>query len=152
MAAARRVLVALVLGSALVARPAAAQHGSSVSLTHTLTVTVPPRVKVQIVAPAAAAAASVSNAHSTALEVSVSATQSWILSIGSAKQTGIQWSKALGSGYSNLGQHEVTIASGKMSQLPAASNLFFRDAAATSASDRSGVEGSDPVILTVIAP
>jgi sulfur carrier protein ThiS len=83
----RRSLLAAAIGTAMISRPAAAQHASSSSLTHTVSVTVPPRVKVQVGAFATTAAAAVKvgniSASTQGLSLSVSATQAWVLSIGS---------------------------------------------------------------------
>jgi hypothetical protein len=146
MIAIRRTLAALVLGTALVARPALGQQGSSVSLTHTVSVTVPPRVKVQV---GAVAAAKTSTAQSGALSVSVSATRAWVLSIGSARNSKLQWSSDAVSGYAGVSPRDAMIASGEISQTAAAATLFFRDAAT---GNTQGSAGSEPVILTVVAP
>ena len=65
-------------------RSAAAQHGASVSLTHTVIVTVPPRVKVQVgnaqVVPNALRVSGQASANG--LSLSIAATQPWTLSIG----------------------------------------------------------------------
>jgi len=153
MAAFRPMLAALILGSALIVHPAVAQSGSSVSLTHTVSVTVPPRVKVQIgtVAPARRAIVA-SPIHNDALAVSVSATQSWILSIGSANDSQVQWSTDLTSGFVTVAREDARIASGEMSQTPAAAILYLRSAAAGKVRDSSGIEGSDAVVLTMVAP
>ena len=149
MTATRRTLAALALGTALVARPALGQQGSSVSLTHTVSVTVPPRVKVQV---GAVAATTSSSTQSGALSVSVSATQAWVLSIGSAKSSRLQWSSDAMSGYAGVSPRDVMIASGQISQSPAAATLFFRNASAGSSPELARGEGSEPIILTVVAP
>jgi len=153
MAAFRPMLAALILGSSLIALPAAAQPGSSVSLTHTVTVTVPPRVKVQIGAVAPAMRAIVASpTHRDALAVSVSATQSWILSIGSANDSQVQWSTDLASGFVTVARDDARVASGAISETPAAAILYLRSAAASKVRETSGIEGSDAVILTMVAP
>jgi hypothetical protein len=149
MTATRRMLAALVLGTALVARPALGQQGSSVSLTHTVSVTVPPRVKVQV---GTVAATTTSSTQSGALSVSVSATQAWVLSIGSAKSSKLQWSSDAMAGYAGVSPRDAMIASGQISQTPAAATLFFRNAAAGSTSELARGDGSEPIILTVVAP
>jgi hypothetical protein len=143
MAAIYRTLTALALGTALVARPALGQS-ASVSLTHTVSVTVPPRVKVQVgAAPVAAQTVSGSRA---ALSVSVSATQSWTLSIGSAR-SGVQWATDRASGFSGVTSADATIASGGISQKPTDATLYLRNAARTDSSDIDG----NTVVLTVVA-
>lgn len=153
MTAIRRTLAALVLGSAIIARPALGQQRSSVSLTHTVTVTVPPRVKVQV-GPTASMASSTSQsaARSNALAVSVSATRAWVLSIGSAKGSQVQWSTDATAGFASIGHRDGTIAAGELSQVPAAATLFFRNDSAGKVGDQGGGESSEPVILTVAAP
>jgi len=148
----RCVMMAIVLGTALVSRGAVAQ--SSVSLTHVVTVTVPPRVKVQVsnVAPAVQTAASVSSKRTPTdgLALSISATQSWMLSITSAGKTSdLQWSHDPSSGFATVGGGDAMVASGALSQIPTAATVFFRNAAE---SVRSAADGSDTVTLTVVAP
>ena len=152
MAGLRCMLTALVLGSALVSHTAVAQ-GSSASLTHVVTVTVPPRVKVQVsnVAPAAQSALKVAAAPTSTngLSLSISATQAWTLSVGSvAKKSHVQWSYDPNSGFSSVGGNDATVASGTISQVPTRATVFFRNAGG---SDLSGTEGSDAVMLTVVA-
>ena len=153
MTAFRRTLAALVLGSAIVARPALGQQGGSVSLTHTVSVTVPPRLKVQV---GSVASMSSSTSHSAdrsdALAVSVSATRAWVLSIGSAKGSQVQWSTDANAGFASVGRRDATIAAGEISPAPAAATLFFRSSSAGKIAEEIGGESSEPVILTVIAP
>src|SRR3954467_7660141 len=99
MAAIYRTLTAVPLGTALFARPALGQQSASVSLTHTVSVTVPPRVKVQV--SAASVGAQMVPGSPAALSVSVSATQSWTLSIGSSR-SGVQWTTNRASGFSRV--------------------------------------------------
>lgn len=151
----RCMLTAIVLGTALVSHSAVAQ-GSSVSLTHVVTVTVPPRVKVQVsnVAPAAQTAATVSSRQTPTdgLALSISATQSWTLSITSAGKTSdMQWSHDRSSGFAKIGGRDATVASGMLSQAPAAATVFFRNATTTESSNRGSANESDSVILTVVA-
>jgi len=150
----RGLWTGLVLGCALISRPAFAQSGSSSSLTHLVTVTVPPRVKVNVnsVTPVAQSAlrASSVQAATDGLSLSISATQSWTLSIGSATKTSsLQWSHDRTSGFAKVSGNDSTIASGTISQAPTAAVVFFRDAAGAS-SNRSS-EGSEAVVLTVVA-
>ncbi len=151
----RGLWTGLVLGCALISRPAFAQSGSSSSLTHLVTVTVPPRVKVNVnsVTPVAQSAlrASSVQAATDGLSLSISATQSWTLSIGSATKTSsLQWSHDRTSGFAKVSGNDSTIASGTISQAPTAAVVFFRDVAAGASSNRSS-EGSEAVVLTVVA-
>jgi hypothetical protein len=146
------MLTGLVLASALVSRQAAAQ--SSSSLTHVVSVTVPPRVKVQVTnaVPMVQGAVVVSSIQSatSGLSLSVRATQSWTLSIGSASgNSHLQWSNSQTSSFAKVSGNDTTIASGTNSQIPAAATVFFRNAKASD-SDSSAV-GSDTVTLTVAA-
>src|SRR6266478_7999420 len=150
----RCVLTSIVLGTALIS-PRAGAQGSSVSLTHVVSVTVPPRVKVQVtnVAPAVQTAASVSSKQTPTdgLALSISATQSWTLSITSAgKTTDLQWSHDRSSGFARIGGSDAMIASGALSQIPTAATVFFRNAT-TDSSNRASANESDAVILTVAA-
>lgn len=151
----RCMLTAIALGSAFVSHTAVAQR-SSVSLTHVVTVTVPPRVKVQVsnVAPVVQSAASVSSKQTPTdgLALSISATQSWTLSITSAGKTSdVQWSHDRTSGFARVGGRDGLVASGELSQVPTAATVFFRNAAMTESSNRASVSDSDAVILTVVA-
>jgi hypothetical protein len=148
----RGMWTGLILGCALVALPAIAQSGSS-SLSHLVTVTVPPRIKVQvnnvIVAPAVQSAlrASSVQAATDGLSMSISATQSWSLSIGSATKTsGLQWSSDKAAGFAKISGHDSTIASGTISPTPTAAVVFFRNISSNKIND-----GSDAVVLTVAA-
>ncbi len=146
----------LVLGSALFSSVAVAQGVSSVSLTHMVTVTVPPRVKVQVsnFAPAAQSAVSGSSVQSTTngLALSIRATQSWTLSIGSAARTSkFQWSHDQTSGFAKMGGRDAIVASGTNAQVATAATVFFRNAATNGSSSRTSTEGSDTVMLTVAA-
>jgi hypothetical protein len=146
-----RTLFAAVFATALIARSATAQVGSS-SVVHTVSVTVPPRVKVQLgsFAPEAPAV-KVGNLNSSTqgLSVSVNATQAWTLSIASADsaQSSIRWSRDASLGYTGLTSSQVTIASGVLSNQPKAANVFFRAAASDYKSD-----SATTVLLTVSAP
>ena len=156
MARIRGMWTGLVLGSALMSSVAVAQGGSSVSLSHLVTVTVPPRVKVQVssFAPAVQTAVTGSSVQSTTngLSLSIRATQSWTLSIGStAKTSQLQWSHDQASGFAKMGGRHAIIASGTNAQGATADNIFFRNAAANGSSDHSSTEGSDAVMLTVAA-
>jgi hypothetical protein len=148
----RGILTGMVLGAALISRSAVAQ-GSSVSLTHVVSVTVPPRVKVQVsnVAPAIQTPAAVSSKQTPTdgLALSVSATQSWTLSINVAgKTSNLQWSHDRSSGFHSIGGSDAMVASGALSQIPTAATVFFRNAAE---SVHSATDGADTVTLTVVA-
>jgi hypothetical protein len=79
--------------------------------------------------------------------VSVSATQSWTLSIGSSKEsTRLQWSTEQSGGFSGVSHSEALIAAGEMSPVPAAATVFFRGAG------RPDGDGSEMVTLTMVAP
>jgi hypothetical protein len=141
----------------MISRPAVAQHGSSVSLTHTVTVTVPPRVKVQLAPLATAkqsAARTVSGQTIDGLALSINATQAWTLSIGSAVgRSQHQWSVDRDSGFTTVTPHNATVASGVLSATPATATVFFRAAAGGgSLPPESSSSGSDAVLLTVVAP
>lgn len=146
------MLAGLVLGSALISREAVAQSGSSVSLTHMVTVTVPPRVKVQIssATPVVQNAVNRSSVQATTngLALSIRATQSWTLSIGSAKKS-LNWSHDQTSGFAKIGSDAV-VASGTNSQVPTDATVYFRNDV-NEAARRSNTEGSDAVVLTVAA-
>jgi len=148
----RCMLAGIALGTALISHGAVAQ-GSSVSLTHVVTVTVPPRVKVQVsnVAPAAQTAATVSSRQTPTdgLALSISATQSWTLSITSTGKTSdLQWSHDRKSGFAMIAGQDATVASGTLSQVPTDATVFFHNAAE---SVRGATDGSDMVTLTVVA-
>jgi hypothetical protein len=150
MAHLRSAFVAIALGSALVSRSAVAQHGASVSLTHTVTVTVPPRVKVQVgnalVSPRASGVSGTPSANG--LSLSISATQPWALSIGAATKSKLQWSRDGGSSFSAVTDAQSTVASGTLSQNPTSATVFVRSA--VPARD-GGSEDSDAVMLTMVA-
>ncbi len=144
----------LVLGSALISSVAVSQQ-SSVSLIHVVTVTVPPRVKVQVsnLAAAAPSAVSGSSIQSTTngLALSIRATQSWALSIGSAGKSKLKWSHDQTSGFAKMGGRDAIVASGTSAQAATAATVFFRNAAANGSSDASSTAGSDTVMLSVAA-
>lgn len=152
----RGMLTGLVLGSALVSSHAVAQRGSSSSLTHMVSVTVPPRVKVQVSNAALAVQSGVagSSVQTTinGLAVSIRATQSWTLSISSkATKSNIRWSHEQTSGFAKMGGRDAMVASGTISQVPAAATVYFRNDAANESSDRAVTEALDAVTLTVVA-
>ena len=148
----RGMLTGLMLASALVSRQAVAQ--SSSSLTHVVSVTVPPRVKVQVsnAAPMVQSAVTVSSTQTATngLSLSVRATQSWTLSIGSkTSKSRLQWSNSQTSSFASVNGNDTMIAAGTNSQIPAAATVYFRNAVVTN-SDSDAV-GSDTVTLTVAA-
>ena len=156
MARLRGMWTGLVLGSALISSVAVAQGVSSVSLTHVVTVTVPPRVKVQVssFAPAVQSAVNGSTVQSTTngLALSIRATQSWTLSIGSAaKASKLQWSIDQASGFAKMDGRDAMVASGSNARVATAATVFFRNADVNGSSDRSSTAGPDTAILTVAA-
>lgn len=139
----------------MISRQSLAQS-ASVSLTHVVSVTVPARVKAQVTsfAPTVQTATRASSIKSATdgLVITVNATQAWALSIGSPSgKSKQQWSRDAGSGFARVDTTDATIASGRISQLPSSAAVFFRSAPAVASSDRSGSEGSTPVMLTVTA-
>jgi hypothetical protein len=155
----RRSLLAIVIGSALISRSAVAQRGSSSSLTHTVSVTVPPRVKVQVASFSASSISAV-NAGSTApstqgLSLNVSATQAWVLAIGSNQSSqqnaNVRWSLEPGTGFSKLTSSPVRIASGTLAGDRTAATVFFRNVLDT-ASSNQGDQSGPPVVFTISAP
>ena len=151
-----RSLLAIVIGSAMISRGAVAQRGASSSLTHTVTVTVPPRVKVQVgnLASNIQSASRVSTMQGIdGLALSISATQSWTLAIGSASaKSRVQWSEDVNSGFAEVSSSQATVASGEISQTPTTAKLFFRNLSKGDSSIAGSAEGSDTVMLTVVAP
>ena len=154
----RDSLLAIVIGSAIISRAAVAQHGSSSSLTHTVSVTVPPRVKVQV-APfsptsASAASAAIVSPSTQGLSLNVSATRTWVLSIGSNSSSelgAVRWSLEPGTGFSKLTSSNVRIASGAVAGDPRAATVFFRNVIDATSSDQRD-QSSPPVVLTISAP
>ena len=154
----RRSLLAIVIGSAMISRAAVAQHGSSSSLTHTVSVTVPPRVKIQVapLSPTSISAVNAGNATSSTrgLSLNVSATQAWVLSIGSnpssQQNQNVRWSLEPGTGFSKLTSSQVRIASGTLAVDPRAATLFFRNIIDTASASRD--QSGPPVVLTIAAP
>jgi hypothetical protein len=149
MAANRWTLVTVALALAVVPPPAHGQT-ASVSLMHTVSVTVPPRVKVQVGSATEPHAVSMSAAGGSALAISVSATQSWALSIAPrGGRSLLQWSTDTHSGFSELAQRGATVARGDLSQAAAISTLFLRE------KQTVGTDGSgevEAVVLTMVAP
>ena len=136
MARVRGVLAALVMSSAAMALPAEAQSRGSASLIHTVSVTVPSRVKVRVASLAVASLAvstpapsSNSSVRSNAegLSLTVSASQPWVVAIGS--RPGIATQK---------------------SQLQRSADGPSRFSVLTSA--LNGYPRGEPVMLTLTAP
>ena len=151
MAHLRSAFVAIALAGALVSRSAVAQHGASVSLTHTVTVTVPPRVRVQVgnaqVSPRAMSVSGLPSANG--LSLSISATQPWSLSIGTAAKAGqLEWSRDGQSNFSAVSDGQSTVASGTLSQIPTSATVFVRSGAPEGGRGNTDL---DTVILTVVA-
>jgi hypothetical protein len=152
----RRTLMAVALGMTMISLPAKAQQASS-SLTHTVTVTVPPRVKVEIAALSAAPTLlSVNSAKepTQGVALTVNATRTWILSIGSARTSStaasnIRWSLESAAGFSRLSSDAV-IASGSLSSQPAAAGVYFRNGAKEAGSKIDGDQSQ--IVFTMSAP
>ena len=132
MAVTRGILAALAIGSAIISLPAAAQPGSSASLTHTVSVTVPPRVKVQVSnfsVPTPGVVRNVSQPKTDGLTLTINASRAWVLTAGSASdatapKSSLKWSSDSSSGLSTV---------------------FIKRAAVA---DTNG----EPIVLTVAAP
>ena len=155
MSALRPMLVALALGSAMISRTADAQNASA-GLNHLLTVTVPPRVRVQMgtVAPVVQTGTYIARgqASSKGLALTVSATQAWSLSVGSVGKSNVQWSLDSRSGFAGVTRRTARFASGKLSLVPAAATLFFRDTTAATSHSRDQAESeSEAIVLTMAA-
>ena len=149
MARLRRISIAILLGSIAASRPGFAQS-ASVSLTHTVTVTVPPRVRVSIADVAAQRdLGTIVIPNPKGLAVSVRATQPWALSIGSPRQSKLQWSHSDGSGFSSVDAKEAIIASGKQSQTPISTTVFLRQPD-TDSLEQDQV-GQEVFVLTIVA-
>ena len=150
MAGIRGLVVGLVLSSAMIAIPARAQIGSSVSLTHTVSVTIPPRVKVQVASLAFSAPVSskVSSSQVSVggLGLTINASQAWVLAIGSSnsstQKSNLQWSTNGSSGFSTINSTGAAVASSVTGYESKAANLYFRN----------GGAGTDPIVLTITAP
>ena len=153
MAHLRSTLAALALGAAIIATPARAQNGSSVSLTHTVTVTVPPRVRVQLAQPTrlvqSATRISSPRTPTDGIALTISATQAWMLSIGSViGASRSRWSLASNSGFAAVTSGSATVVTGVLSATPTSAIVFFRNAASA---DSDSATGSDSVVLTMAA-
>ena len=154
----RRSLLAIVVGSALISRAAVAQRGASSSLTHTVTVTVPPRVKVQVAAfsPTSVSAVRAGSVgpSTQGIAVNVSATQAWVLSIGSnpssAPSANVRWSLEPGTGFSKLTSAQTRIASGRTVD-PKAALVFFRNVVDTATGNQRDNTDAQ-VMLTISTP
>jgi hypothetical protein len=152
----RRTLMAVALGMTMISLSAKAQPASS-SLSHTVTVTVPPRVKVQVAALSATPtllSVGSSKEPTQGVALTVNATRTWILSIGStrtssATTSNIRWSLDSAAGFSRLSSDAV-IASGSLSNLPAAAGVYFRNGANQSGSTIDGEQAQ--VVFTMSAP
>ena len=128
MAKLRNMSAALTLALALTASASNAQQRGSVSLTHTVIVTVPPRVRVQV---ATTKNQMQSTSDKASLSVTVRATRNWSLGIGSKKASSTRWVD---------GNSE------------ASSMVVYRSTASQRTADMGGASGSEPVMLTVVAP
>jgi hypothetical protein len=108
------------------------------------------KVQVSSVAPVVQNAVKGSSVQATTngLALSIRATQSWTLSIGSARKS-LKWSHDQTSGFAGIGSDAV-VASGTNSQIPTDATVYFRNDT-NEASRRSNSAGSDAVVLTVAA-
>lgn len=150
----RRTLLALAIGTAMISRAASAQHGTA-SLIHTVSVTVPPRMKVQVGALSSSGAMAFKvgsvNSSTQGLSLNISATESWVLSVGTNASSAIgsspmRWSLESGSGFSTLTETQVNVASGAVSTEPTAATVFFRGGTAMAR------DNAAPIVLTITAP
>ena len=149
----RLALSAIVLASAVISRPAIAQQGASVSLTHTVTVTVPPRVKVEVSnAQSTPPATRVSGRPSAnGLALSINATQAWTLSIGAPNEaSALQWSRDGQTGFASVANGDAIVASGVLSQTPTLASVFVRPAA-SEPTNRDRPAHSAAIVLTIVA-
>ncbi|HMI55145.1 MAG TPA: hypothetical protein VK494_03060 [Gemmatimonadaceae bacterium] len=158
MAHFRSTLAVFSLASAIISHRAHAQQASSVSVMHTVSVTVPPRVKVELTrvasAPQNGVRISSRQAVPSALSLTISATQSWTLSIGSAAgRSQHQWSLDRNAGFAPVTTQNSTVAAGTLSEIPAAATVFFRNSntASSGPGDRAA-DDSDAVLLTIVSP
>jgi len=151
----RRSLLAIVVGSAMISRVAPAQRPSFSSLTHTVFVTVPPRLKVEVASLSSTVLPVNIGPSTPALSLNVSASQAWVLSIGSnpssVLNSKVLWSLEPGAGFSKLTASHVRIASGARAADPKAAIVFFRSALDT-ASLSHRADSSAPIVLTISAP
>ena len=147
----RSVLATLFLSTALVSRPLVAQMGYATAV-HTVSVTIPPRVKVQVSSfTASPSSSSLANSQTSGgVAVTVTATQPWILSIGTTtKKTGaVKWSRSQKDGYASVSANQATIASGAHGTTSADATLYLR---ADSAEGRANNADEAPVVLTIVA-
>ena len=154
MVSLRRAILAVAIASAMISRVALAQPGSSSSLTHTVIVTVPPRVKVQLASVSPSIKVGSVNSSTQGLSLSVSATQGWVLSVGSnassvTHSSPVSWSLDPSSGFSALSPNDVSVASGTISTQSTEAMVFFRNSARGS---QPLDDSSSPVVLTVTSP
>lgn len=155
----RRSLLAILIGSAMISRTAIAQRGSSASLTHIVSVTVPPRVKVQVASFSPTSYSAVTagslSPSTQGLSLNVSATQAWVLSIGSNASSDVsskvRWSLEPGTGFSKLTASHVRIASGTLAGDRRGATVFFRNVLDTASSNQRDQSGP-PIVLTISAP
>lgn len=151
----RRTLLAVAMGMTMISLSANAQQASS-SLTHTVSVTVPPRVKVQVAALSATPSllsVGTANQSTQGVALTVNATRTWILSIGTASSpagnSNIRWSLDSAAGFSKLSA-DVVIASGSLSSRPSAAGVYFRSGAKEPSSKLESEQ--TPVVFTISAP
>ncbi|HUQ98125.1 MAG TPA: hypothetical protein VM166_01645 [Gemmatimonadaceae bacterium] len=146
----RSALATLFLSTAFVSRPLVAQMGFASGI-HTVSVTIPPRVKVQV-SPFSAAmspsSAIATNKQMGGVAVSVTATQPWILSIGTSAETSrsVKWSHGQNRGYVAISPQEATVASGSRGAMSADATLFVRNDSTGRTNDADAA-----VVLTLAA-
>jgi len=64
----------------------------------------------------------------------------------------VQWSRDVNSGFADVSSRQATVASGEISQTPTTARVFFRNLSKGDSSITGSAEGSDAVMLTVVAP
>lgn len=158
----RTFSLAILVGGAMLSRPAAAQYGNvTKSLMHTVSVTIAPRVKVEMSplslmgshsAPAAVKLTGNQNG-AEGLALSVQGTQSWVLSMKSRASaetdSNVRWSSSPRGEFTAITSVDTVLVAGKPSASPADTAVFFRGAqqpGAPSNADQAAV------VLTVSAP
>lgn len=152
-------LIAVLVGAAALAQPAAAQsrNGSS-SLTHVVSVTIGPRVKVQVSplsmvprnVPTAVRVAA-SQSASNGLALTVHANQAWVLAIKSpnadaSRRSKLLWSNSAAGQFTAISAADSLLASGTGSSAPVDTTVVFRGTATSSST------AGQAVVLTISAP
>ena len=151
----RRALMAVALGMTMISLPAKAQQVFS-ALTHTVTVTVPPSVKVQVTALSATpslVSVGLAKEPTHGVALTVNATRTWILSVGTAHtsatgNSNVHWSRDAAS-FSRL-TSDAVVASGDLSSRPTATGVYFRNGVQESVSKIDSEQRL--VVFTLSAP